>query len=386
MYRLFVLVAACAFVLTHFPAVRAQDAPPTTSPSPQSSETLVGGQVVYTPPPSSDEWKSLGKSSDDRRVGYGLGEHRAQIVIAISPQQQGISETERHKLGALLKTQLENTIHNEAKKGNLQIVSEPTTESDPKYLVRMHDRFKVKDTPGDRLQLVRDMGKFIVTVVVTAFTEDADEAKKIQAVGEQVMLSVHPKGGKPMAVESSAGPTTTTSTGATAGAAPARAAAASAATLDKPVAFPEAHLRAAPPTGWKQESSGAASGLIVAWRDPEDATNLITLTYRPVPAEAKKDPKLRDMAIDQLAAGEKPQFQVAGAQVVGKTEMISDKRFMRKTRTTYKVKDTQFRVSFRQVRAGDGVVSITSVALVDKADAVEELADKVATEVRSTGG
>ena len=38
----------------------------------------------------------------------------------------------------------------------------------------------------------------------------------------------------------------------------------------------------------------------------------------------------------------------------------------------------------REVRVGDGVASVTSVALQDKADPVDALADKVATDVRST--
>ena len=92
-----------------------------------------------------------------------------------------------------------------------------------------------------------------------------------------------------------------------------------------------------------------------------------------------------DCLVFQLASGEKPYFQAEGAQPVGPAQPMTDKHFIHKTRTDYKTKDgQQFRVSFRQLRAGDGVVSVTNVALQDKADSVEALADKVATEVRAT--
>jgi hypothetical protein len=351
MRRLFPLACAILLFAAHS---WAQDAPAT---APGAAETLSHGQVLYTPPA---DWKLIGKSKDDRHIGFALEGNRGQLVIAIAPQPQAVTATERAKLSELLTAKLTNTIKGEATKGNIEIIKEPTTESDPRYLVKMHDRFRAKGLHADRVQLVRDMGRFILTVVSTAFTEDEAEMKQVHAAGEQLMWSM--KQNKPDS------PAPTAREG----------------ELAKSVVFAEPKLRVSPPAGWKAEPTRGASGLIVVWRDPTDSSNLITLTYRPIPADAKKDPSLRDVAIDRIASGEKPTFQMEGAQLVGQTQTVPDKRFIRKTRADYKSKDVQFRVGFRQVRAGDGVVSITSVALHDKAEVIDALADKVAAEVRTT--
>jgi hypothetical protein len=154
----------------------------------------------------------------------------------------------------------------------------------------------------------------------------------------------------------------------------------------QPVLFRQARLRITPPSGWDAEPTDKPSGIIVVWRDPADSTNIITLSYRLLPASARNaDASLRTMAINELARGEKPDFQAAGAKAIGATTNVNDKRFLRKTKSDYDVKGSTITVGFRQVRAGDGVVSITSISLQDKSAAVDEIADKVATDVRSTG-
>src|SRR5262245_13364503 len=110
------VISACA-VLIFMANLPAQDAP-TSAPG---SETASNGQITYTPPA---DWTLIGKSKDDRHIGYKLGENRGQIVIAIAPQAQAVSETERKKLADLLTANLTNAIKNEATKGNIEIVSE----------------------------------------------------------------------------------------------------------------------------------------------------------------------------------------------------------------------------------------------------------------------
>jgi hypothetical protein len=111
-------------------------------------------------------------------------------------------------------------------------------------------------------------------------------------------------------------------------------------------------------------------------------TNMITLTYRTIPAGGRNDSATKTLAIQQLAVGEKPQFDVPGAKIVAQTRTLTDARFLHKTQTDYDVEGVKLRVTFRQVRAGDGVASITNIALRAQSDTIDVLADKVAIETK----
>lgn len=355
------MCAACGVLAVLWTSVLLGEDPPATAPA--EAQTLHQGEIVFDPPAG---WKSEGKRTDDRSAGYTLPDKKALLVITVAPQQSTIPNALAPKLAA----SIQQAIRVEAQKGNIEIVDEPKVETDPRFLLKIHDRFRAKDRLGDRVQVFRGVGKNLVSVVVTAFTESADEARSIHEAGEQVMLSLR------LSRADSA-------PGARQPVEPAMRDRTSLATT-RPVVFREPRLRVPPPAGWPAQSTGAASGLIVTWRDPTDTTNLIALTYRPIPADAKRDDKLRDLAIEQIAAGEQPSFSIDGAELAGETQTIKDRRFLRKQSTEYRVQETRFRVGFRQVSAGDGVVSITSVALADKADEIDKLADAVATEVRAT--
>src|SRR5450432_1354748 len=320
-----------------------------TAPTTAPSQSLLQGAIVYTPPV---DWNFLGKRNDDRSAGYSAPQHLAQIVIVIAPQEQTVPD----ELGPKLALQIGQTIRAEAAKGNIEIVSQPKVEPDKRFLLKIHDQFKTKGKFSDRTLLYRGIGRNLVSLTVNAFSENPDEQKQIVETAESMMLSValdHP------ASEKRAGATT------------------------KPVVLTAAHLRVSPPVGWTAESTGQASGLIVTWRDPVDASNFIALTFRSIPPQSGDDPQLTGFAIEQIAAGEKPVFNVEGAQMIGQLQTISDKRFLKKTRAEYQVKESKLSVTFRQLRVGDGVASITSVSVNDKMDEVDAMADQVATNVRA---
>jgi hypothetical protein len=342
-------------------SIYAQQPAPTSAPAAMLSK----GEIAYTAP---DGWKSLGESTDDRRAGWQLGNDEALIVVQVAPQTQTISES----LGPKLKAQVLQTLKAEAAKGNITPIVEPTVETDPPFLLKIHDVFRAKEKYSDRMQFYRGVGRNIVTVVANSFSEDPQKAAAVHAIGEQVARSVrlNRPGASAMLDQVINAPQAPVTAG----------------PATQPVLFRQARLRITPPSGWDAEPTDKPSGIIVVWRDPADSTNIITLSYRLLPASARNaDASLRTMAINELARGEKPDFQAAGAKAIGATTNVNDKRFLRKTKTDYDVKGSRITVGFRQVRAGDGVVSITSISLQDKSAAVDEIADKVATDVRSTG-
>jgi hypothetical protein len=338
---------------------------PATAPAQSATDTLDHGAIDYAAP-ASPQWKLIGKRSDDLSAGY-RAEDQSEIVIVAAPQKQAI----QNGLGAVLAKRIKETVQAEAAKGNIEIIEQPKVEPDDRFLLRMRDKFKAQGKTIERLELFNGVGKNLISVTIKSLSDDADQTKKIFEAGEEVMLSIrtHRPGEPPPRVPTHLSlPHSENKV---------------VAATTKPVTYPEARLRVSPPAGWRAESTGNSSGLIVTWRDPNDETNLIMLTYRPIPDDAKKDPKLRALAVEQTAAGEHPSFNIEGGEA-GPTQTITDRRFLHKTRTDYNVKGTNVRVSFRQVHAGDGVASVTSVSLTQSADDVDALADKVASEVRAT--
>jgi hypothetical protein len=346
------LIFCC--MLAIYISARAEDSPTTL---PAQSETLLAGAIIYLPPA---DWKFLGKRGDDRSVGYQLPPRAGQIVIVVTPQTQTVPD----ELGPKLGMQIGQTIRAEAAKGNIQIISQPKVEEDKRFLLKVHDQFKTKGQLSDRTQLFRGVGKNLVSVTVNALTDDADQQKQIEMIGEQVMLSVRLN--RPGAT---AAPQVGTKTsGAT----------------TRPVLFSAARLRVTPPLGWNAEPTDRASGLIVTWRDPAEGNDLIALSCQQIPTQLDDDPKMIELAVEQTVASEKPVFDVQGAQAIGSVQTISDKRFLKKTRAEYQLKDAKLRVTFRQLRAGDAVVSVTGVSTEEHGDEVDALGDQVAAEVRAT--
>jgi hypothetical protein len=90
-----------------------------------------------------------------------------------------------------------------------------------------------------------------------------------------------------------------------------------------------------------------------------------------------------------MASGETAQFKLDGAEPVGQTMTLVDRRFLHKARTRYHVAaqkaadNRQFDISTRQLRAGDELVSVTTVSLQDSYETLDKLADQVALSVRA---
>ena len=328
----------------------------TSAPAPTSQPGeifLDGGKLSFTAPA---ELRFLGKRDDDRSAGFALGDNEALVTILVTPQPQAISSDLKPQLAKLLG----DTIRQEAKRGAIDMVLQPRVEQDERFLVVVHDRFNTEERFGDRLQMYRGVGLHLGCVVATAFTEDQERAKQVHELGAQMLLSLksnRPGDRKPVA---------TPKTPAT-----------------RPITLDRAGVRVTPPGGWGAEpNQGATGGVIVTFRDEQDPTNLITVTLRQLPPEARRDPKLRDVVVDEIVQGERQQFKIDGAEVLGKAQEITDRRFLRKTRTEYAHEGRRFRIVSRQVRAGNAIVSVTIVAREENADRVDAVADRVALDVR----
>lgn len=317
--------------------------------------TLDGEKVLFTPPPG---LTFQGNLNEGRAASFSIGDTQALVSVLVTPQQQGLPRGFKDRLAQFVG----KTIREEASQGQQDIVMPPRVEDDERFLLRVHDKFNTEERFGDRVHLYREVGLYLVSVTATAYTEDEAEAKRVHELGAEMLLSVRLNRRPPVARK------------------PDQPAA------NKPVFFAKAKVRLTAPPGWGAEANDNAEGIIVTYQDPQEQSNCIAVSVRQLPAEARRDAKIRDILIDEIVDGEKQTFKVDGAEIVGQTQAIDDRRFLRKTRTDYEYQGRKIRITSRQVRAGNAVVSVTMMASEEQGDAVDAIADKLATDVRPLAG
>jgi len=346
-------VIACGKVAAILLMALAPTSGPTTRPAPttQAAVTLAAGAIRFDVP---EGLRLLGKRVDDLSASFAPPDDSALLTLVVAPQQSSVDDRLARKLGPLIV----KTIEQQAAKGEIESLSPPKIERDNRFLLRVHDRFRAQGKTGDRVQLYRGLGKYLISVTATDFTETPDRAGLTHIQGEHLVLSVSLD--RPDRSSQSTSPA-------------------------RPTTFAQARVRLTAPAGWHGETNDQPSGIIATWRDPEDRTNLIAVSVRQIPKEARADPALRDVAVDEIVAAEKLTFVIDGAEPTGETRTIDDKRFLRKTRTDYEARGVKFSVTSRQMRAGSAIVSVTMVALRDRADEIDRLADKVALDARAIG-
>jgi len=347
-----------AFCLIALIASVASAAAPASSPSSApATESLLRGAVTFTPP--SHGWELQGKLEDGKTVAYSLEPNKARMAITVTPQELALDDAAAARMSQFICKRLREDV---AKSG-AEVHTPPRAEKDDRFFLRVHDRFTHDGQLADRLQICRVLGIELVTVAVTAYSDSPEEVDGIFKEAEQLLLSVRAPGRQAVVAKAQAarprGP------------------------ASKPVVLEQAKLRITPPPGWRAELTDNAAGIVATFRDPDDETNLIAVSVRPLPKQAQADPKVRDILVDEIVAGEQQQFKIDGAQLQGTTQTIKDNRFLRKTRTNYQAKGKDFQVGSRQVRIGNAVISVSTVCLDDQAEIVERLADEVAANVRS---
>lgn len=340
-------------------------AAPTSMPtSAPSSESLADGAISFDPPGAG--WSQAAKPPNGRTIAYvQMKPVKATMAVNADLQNARLDDIAAKKIGEM---QCKHITDNAAK-SNVEILDPPRIEPDDRYFLRIHHRFKKGQNIGDELQLYRVIKQDLVAVAVTAYTDSPDQAKSVFDQAEKVMESVRGAGG---AGASSAAPTSGPS------AKPPQLA-------SKPLALAQAKIRLSPPEGWHAELNDAASGMVATFHDPLDSTNLVAVSVRQLPKEAKTDPKMRDALLQEMANGEKAQIKIDGAEPAGETQTVADRRFLHKTRTHYKSGARKFEVSSRQIRAGDAIVSVSVVSLDDKFEMIDKLADQIALSVRAGG-
>lgn len=328
---------------------------PSTAPTTQPA-TLAKGDFIYPAP--TDGWEIFKRSDDGNAIIYKW-EDRAFLQINLTPATLGFTKEVARKMGNMICQKLLK----DAQEKGYTLLQPPSIEDDGRFILKVRNRFLQSDTETNQIQIYREVGNFLVNVSVSVRGDSEEQVKSLQADGENLLLAA--KSAKQISHEQSKQKP------------PA---------AGKPITLSQAHLRVTPPGDWATDTKDAPEGVVLTLRESADATNLIAISVRQLPPEAKRDGKLRDIIIEEMAKAESSQFTLEGARLVGETQTIKDSRFLRKTRTKYETKDVKFQILSRQIRVGDAMVAVICLAMEDSVDRIDRITDDVAVKLRAVRG
>ncbi len=139
---------------------------------------LLRGQIEYTPP---DGWELAVGSSNESTGAWVEKDGPGILAIQALP---GNAMVDQSAARAIVKQ-----LHDSHMKAKDEVVLEPSLETDDRFAIRIHERFKHKEKFADELHLYKLVGSRPCMLTVNAVTEDEAAAKKVHGVGEETLLS-----------------------------------------------------------------------------------------------------------------------------------------------------------------------------------------------------
>lgn len=161
---------------------------PTSRPAapPKQRYTLVNGAVRYMVPA---EFHETARGDDDKQSAYESADGKCVLLLIVSPQDMGFPAG-NEKAVDNLKTSILNGIRQQLKEKNLEVLYGPRSETDDRFLVRVHVRYKRDDQVLDEVHTYRAAGVDILMVLTQVKDEDPKVIKQWDQVGEDVCLSL----------------------------------------------------------------------------------------------------------------------------------------------------------------------------------------------------
>lgn len=159
---------------------------PTTAPA-RVRDGLVNGSVRFLVPA---EWELFQRGAEGLSVGYLLPDEKGRAIMLVTQQAEGIPLNDGRVKQQMAKFVLEHDIQ-DLKDRKMEIIDAPKLEPDARFMIKVHERFKDGETTVDAVHLYRGIGLNLVSVTVSANTDDKDQAKRIHDAGALMLLSVN---------------------------------------------------------------------------------------------------------------------------------------------------------------------------------------------------
>lgn len=145
-----------------------------------ASESLLGGKVEFAPP-AADEWERAHTTGAGDVAAYMNKEHKGMIALQVLPADAEISP----QMGGAIIRQLRQN----HKQAGQKIVMDPKVERDPRFDLRVHEKFRQDDKTVDQLHLYRNLGPRVVMLTAQAQADSDEQSKPIFKAGETLALS-----------------------------------------------------------------------------------------------------------------------------------------------------------------------------------------------------
>jgi hypothetical protein len=156
------------------PRLPASDRP---APAAEGHRRLADEQIDYVPP---EGWAESPKNHTATRDAFVAKGGQAMMSIEVLPADQKIAPD----MAASMVKKMKQMRQAASQKS----VMEPTVEKDDRFIVRIHEKYQVKDKVADQLHLYRQVGSRVVLVVTNSLAGE-DGAKAHHELGEKVAQS-----------------------------------------------------------------------------------------------------------------------------------------------------------------------------------------------------
>jgi hypothetical protein len=150
---------------------------PATKPAPA---TLFAGRIEFTPPADWEVIKS--PQTSDMIALYLAADHDGYFAIQVLPADAMTTAAAAAKIVSQL--------HANHKKAGQEIVEEAKVEKDPRFAIKIHERYKTKDGKvADETHLYRQVGGRAIELDVQSLSEDQGHIDEVRKAGEETLAS-----------------------------------------------------------------------------------------------------------------------------------------------------------------------------------------------------
>jgi len=144
---------------------------------PAEGTVRLGNVLDFTPP---EGWEVAKNATTPTRAAYVSKDRQAMMSIELLPASMKI---EPSLAADMIKKMRQNRQANSQK-----YVDEPKVEKDEKYIIRIRERYQIKDKVADQLHLYRAVGPRFLLVTVNSLAGE-EKAGEHHAAGENASMS-----------------------------------------------------------------------------------------------------------------------------------------------------------------------------------------------------
>ena len=157
-----------------------------TKPVAKQRYALVNGAVKFMVP---GDWKEKERGGDDMTVTFSSPDDRATLYVHVKPQEYPIP-SDNARFREMMKNNIIAAMKQHEESTHVTALYGPKSETDDRFLLRIHDTIREGHVTFDEIHLYRGAGLNLLTVMTAVKTDDKDIAKPYHKVGEDTCLSI----------------------------------------------------------------------------------------------------------------------------------------------------------------------------------------------------